>query len=59
MDFSAGAFNRAEQLPVGGQQDQGREGWEELSVGGNEGGEEAQEEEEEAAEGRPRGGDHP
>ena len=58
MDFSAGAFNRAEQLPVGGQE-QGREGWEELSVGGNEGGEEAQEEEEEAAEGRPRGGDNP
>ena len=29
MDFSAGAFNRAEQLPVGGQQDQGREGFKE------------------------------
>ena len=42
-----------------GGQEQGREGWEELSVGGNEGGEEAQEDEEEAAEGRPRGGDDP
>ena len=59
--FSAGAFHRAEQLPVGGQEQGweggeelplgGNEGGKELSVGGNKGGKETEEEEEEAAEG--------